>query len=85
MYYKIEREVFEEDIQFKVAIKIIKELELNDKVEVYNLLYKSLIGLILYVTFPKDDLILSIITSVLIFIFELIMIKNKVRDNENIS
>jgi hypothetical protein len=44
-----------------VVIKRIKELELNDKAEVYNLLYKSLKGSISYVTFSKDNLILSII------------------------
>ena len=58
-----------------MVIKRIKELDFKNKEQIYNLLYKSLIGLILYITFPKEDLILSIISSVLIFIFELIMIK----------
>lgn len=75
LFNKIKREIFDADIQLKEVIKRIKELDFKNKEQIYNLLYKSLIGLILYITFPKEDLILSIISSVLIFIFELIMIK----------
>lgn len=59
------------------------EVDIENKSSIYNLLYKSSVGLVIYISFPRVELILNIIASILILIFELNIIrKMKVEINK---
>lgn len=80
---RISREISNSDITFNSIIKKLKEVDIENKSSIYNLLYKSSVGLVIYISFPRVELILNIIASILILIFELNIIrKMKVEINK---
>ncbi len=72
---KIRREIVKENIELKIVLQRILELDIKDKEKIYNLLYKGIIGFIFYISFPKGNVMFCIVSSVAVFMFELIIIQ----------
>ena len=75
-------EDIEEDIQMQEVIRRMDRLVTNEHEQIYNLLYKSLIILVIYISLVEEISFFNIVTSIAILVFEVYMankIKNEIR------
>lgn len=72
---KIHREVREANIELRIIVTKLKNINSEKQESMYNLLFKSILGMMIYIGLPKEDMALGVIISIAVLIFEICIIK----------
>lgn len=72
---KIHREVREANIELRIIVTKLKNINSEKQESMYNLLFKSTLGMMIYIGLPKEDIALGVIVSMAVLIFEICIIK----------
>lgn len=73
---KIHREVCEANIELRSIVTELKNINSEKQESIYNLLFKSTLGMMIYIGLPKEDMALGVIMSIAVIILEMCIIKD---------